>query len=143
MSSTNQLFVYFGLILAFLAVLILFIGTWVRKMNPENQFVGTRNLKGNPTYWKVVKGKIVESRLEFKNASGLMNRSKRLYRAHFEYDYKALGREFRNTPLNQTWTPSKENAQNFVDMHPEGSEVIVRFNPDNPDQSAMQLGTSE
>ena len=143
MSSTSTLVVFFGIILIFLVALILFIGSKVRRMNPENQFVSEKRLQGNPKFWKVVKGKIVKSRLEYKKTSGPLNKSRHLYRAHFEYNYRALGREFRNTPLNQTWTPSKDVAQNYVDMHPEGSEVIVRFDPDNPDNSAMQLGNIE
>ena len=91
------------------------------------------------TYWKVVKGKITKSKLDYRDIKRLGRKPLRQYRAHLAYQYFALDRSYENPELLQHWTNSKQDAEKYVNGLPVGSEVVVRFDPDDPENSTMEL----
>ena len=98
--------------------------------------------KTDKKYWKVVKGKITESRLEYRDKKRFLRRPIRLYRAHFAYKYFAYDKEYSHSSLLQTWTSRKEDAAKHVKKYPINSDVVVRFDPDDPEHSLMEISTN-
>ena len=103
----------------------------------------TENITSDTDYWKAVKGKVTESKLDYKDSKRLLSKSKRLYRARFSYQYYAYDKKYTHSSLLLTWTPSKEIAAEYIQRHPSGSEVVVRFHPDHPETSVMEVVTDQ
>ena len=108
---------------------------------PEPTSSPTEKITTNTTYWKVVKGVVTESKLEYKDERNFFGNSKRLYRARFSYEYYAYDKKYTHSSLLLTWTPSKQIALEYVDRYPKESKVIVRFHPDHPETSVMDVAT--
>jgi hypothetical protein len=110
-----------------------------RKTLPESTSSSSEKISTNTDYWKVVKGKVTESKLDYKDSKGLFSNSKRVYRARISYEYYAYDKKYTHSSLLLTWTPSKEIASNYVVRYPAGCEVVVRLHPEHPETSVMEV----
>jgi len=102
----------------------------------------SEKISDNTDYWKAVKGIVTESKLDYKDSKRLFKKSRRVYRAHFSYQYYAYDKQYTHSSLLLTWTPSKEIALHYVNRYPVNSEVVVRFHPEHPETSVMEIVTS-
>ena len=94
METITALSIFFALVFACFLVAAIYIYSKLRN-NLENSDSSSPNkfttAKG---FWKAVKGEVTESRLDYKDTKGLLNRSKRLYRARFTYQYYAYDKMY-------------------------------------------------
>jgi hypothetical protein len=132
-----------------LAALVLFcfliaaidIYSKARKNLPESESLSEKITK-DTDYWKTVKGTVTESKLDYKDSTGVFSKSKRVYRARFSYEYYAYDKKYTHSSLLLTWTRSKEIASKYVNNYPVGSEVVVHFHPEHPETSVMEVSTN-
>lgn len=90
-------------------------------------------------YWKVVRGNIVESTIDFRDHKKFLGRTVRQYRTRVTYEYFAYDQNYRNsTALNQ-WTPKKAEAKQLLEKHQSEDTVVVRFHPKSPEISTIQV----
>lgn len=82
---------------------------------------------------------ITESKLDYKDSNGLFSKKKHIYRARFAYEYYAYDKKYTHSSLLLTWTASKEIASSYVNSYPVGCEVVVRFHPEHPETSVMEI----
>jgi hypothetical protein len=121
----------------FIAAIYIYLS--VRKNLPESVIAQSDKITDDTDYWKVVKGEVTESKLDYKDSKGLFSKTKRLYRAHFAYEYYAYDKKYTHSSLLLTWTSSKEVALNYVNLYPRGTKVVVRFHPEHPETSIMEV----
>jgi hypothetical protein len=119
----------------------IYIYSKARKNLPESTSSLSEKITANTDYWKAVKGVVTESKLDYKDSTGLFNKTERYYRAHFSYEYYAYDKKYTHSSLLLTWTPSKDIASNYVNCYPVGCEVVVRFHPEHPETSVMEVVT--
>ena len=133
----------FYVILAFIflafAIALVIISTRLNYYRQDFTTPSKRKSTKTNTYWKVVKGKITKSKLEYRDVKRFGRKPLRQYRAHLGYEYYATDKKYENPELLQNWTNSKKDAVRYVNGLPEGSEVVVRFDPDDPENSTMEL----
>ena len=118
----------------------IYIYVKARKNLPESESPSEK-ITNNTDYWKTVKGKVTESKLDYKDSSGVFSKKKRVYRARFSYEYYAYDKKYTHSSLLLTWTRSKEIASNYANNYPVGCEVVVRFHPEHPETSVMEVAT--
>lgn len=140
MGTITAFSIFITLIIASFVAAAIYIYSNITKNLSESSV--TDNITTDTDYWKAVKGEVTESKLDYKDSKRLFSKTKRLYRARFSYQYYAYDKKYTHSSLLLTWTPSKEIAANYVARHPLGSEVVVRFHPDHPETSVMEVVTS-
>ena len=107
----------------------------------ESTTSSSEKITNNTDYWKVVKGVVTKSKLDYKDSKGFFSTAKRVYRARFSYEYYAYDRKYTHSSLILSWTPSKEIALGYVNSYPVGHEVVVRFHPEHAETSVMEVVT--
>lgn len=125
----------------FVAAIYIYSKTKSNLPDSANSISG--KITDNTDYWKAVKGTVTESKLDYKDLNGFFNKSKRVYRAHFSYEYYAFDKKYTRSSLLLTWTPSKDIASNYVNRYPVGCEVVVRLHPEHPETSVMEVIASK
>ncbi len=135
-------YISFAFILIAFAIAVVVITSRLKYYRQDfNQSSIKKKSKKN-TYWKAVKGKVIESRLEYRDVKRLGRKPVRQYRAHLGYEFFALDNTYTNPSVIQGWTDIKKDAEKYVNGLPIGSEVVVRFDPDDPENSVMELKPS-
>ncbi len=141
METIIAISIFVALIIACFVVAAIYIYSNISKNLSES--TATDNITSDTEYWKVVKGKVTESKLDYKDTKRFFSKTKRLYRARFSYQYYAYDKKYTHSSLLLTWTPSKEIASNYIKKHPCDSEIVVRFHPDHPETSVMEIATDQ
>lgn len=100
------------------------------------------------SHWPQVQGIVRTSTVEesFKTEkSGNGSKRYRVYEATLTYDYRVDGRDFTGDRISFGHGPTrnKHPMQSYVDRLPVGSEVIVFYQPENPDRSVLIPGKFE
>ncbi|MDW3094058.1 MAG: DUF3592 domain-containing protein [Gammaproteobacteria bacterium] len=141
METITAFSIFITLIIASFVVAAIYIYSNITKNLSESS--ATENITSDTDYWKAVKGEVTESKLDYKDSKSIFSKTKRLYRARFSYQYHAYDKKYTHSSLLLTWTPSKEIAAKYIERHPRGSEVVVRFHPDHPETSVMEVVTDK
>ena len=141
MEIITSVSILIALVLFCFLIAAIYIYSKARKNLPGSSSPVSEKITNNTGYWKTVKGVVTESKLDYKDQTGLFSRTKRVYRARFSYEYFAYDKKYTHSSLLLTWTPSKEIASNYVERYPLGCEVVVRFHPEHPETSVMEVET--
>ena len=86
------------LFLAF-AIALIIISTRINYYRQDFPTPSKRKSTKTSTYWKVVKGEITKSKLDFRDVNRIGRSPIRQYRAHLAYKYFALDRTYENQIL--------------------------------------------
>ena len=142
METLTALIILAAIVLFCFFIAAIYIYSKARETLPDSTSSLSEKITDNTDYWKAVKGVVTESKLDYKDSKGLFSKTKRVYRAHFSYEYYAYDKKYTHSSLLLTWTSSKEIASNYVNNYPLGCEVVVRFHPEHPESSVMEVVTS-
>ena len=141
LETSTAIWIFLGLIfvLSVIAAGALIFSSKKKLLYTESIY--TNQSSDKTSYWKVVNGKITESKLDYRDNKGLLNKITRQYRPRITYQYHAHDRLHINSLPLHTWTPSKATAAKCLNNHQQGDVVVVRFHPDHTDTSIIELNT--
>ncbi len=139
LETSTAIWIFLGLIfvLSMIAASVIIFNSKKNLLYTESIY--TNQSSDKTSYWKVVNGKITESKLDYKDSKGLFNKTSREYRPRITYQYYAHDRLHVNSLPLHTWTPSKTTAAKYLNNHQQGDVVVVRFHPDHTDTSIIEL----
>jgi len=107
------------------------IGWFLNKKSKEAKAL--RAAAGN---WASTTGKVVTSRVEVSGGDHTT------VSPHIVFQYNVYDKEYSNSQIKagdiHMSTYSSRNAYDIVDKYPVGSEVTVYYDPENPEQSALE-----
>ena len=89
--------------------------------------------------WPKTRGKILSSRVEilWVSTPGELSHKRPIYATLIFYSYRAAdGRQYEGYALFQGYG-SKKKAQEWVRHYPPGTEIAVRYDPEQPEESAL------
>ena len=90
--------------------------------------------------WPSVEGRVVRSNITGGPHAGGTRLRSRAYRPHITYDYDVGGRTYRNDRiwlLTESASSNPSGALDLLAAYPEGGTGPVRYNPDDPADSAL------
>ena len=103
------------------------------------QLYGSRRMAAAAA-WPVVQARVVESNLAGGPHGGNRRNSSITYRPRISYEYEVDGRTYRNDRIWLLTEPRSSNASGALDLlsaYPQGGSGPVRYNPDDPADSAL------
>jgi len=107
------------------------IGWFLNKKSKE-----AKALRAAAENWASTTGKVVTSRVEVSGGDHTT------VSPHIVFQYTVYGKEYSNSQIKagdiHMSTYSSRNAYDIVDKYPAGSEVTVYYDPENPEQSALE-----
>ena len=95
---------------------------------------------GGSDSWEETTGKVLKASYKEANFGSVKSKNPRssTYLLDFEYEYKAHGKNHRSKkPLFYDLTLSDEITE-FIDRYPEGKEVQVYYDPNDPDRAVLE-----
>ena len=115
------------------SILLLFLGT--------NRMININKVKK----WPTAKGLILSHEIVEKNADHVAddpsNQGKVNYVNIIEYSYKLNNQEYRGSEISlEEREVKKKKALNLFDKYPVNKEVSVFYNPDNINESLLEVG---
>lgn len=92
-------------------------------------------VKSRPT----VTGKVVTSTVDYAHDSQSQQETT-MYSAKVKYQYSINGITYfsEKISMGKFSTSSRNQAQKIADKYPPGKEVVVYYNPDNPDEAVLE-----
>ena len=90
--------------------------------------------------WPTAQGRVVASNLAAPPQGGAGRRRTLTYRPHITYDYDVAGQSYRNDRiwlLSESASSDPSGAQALLAAYPEGGAGPVRYNPEDPADSAL------
>ncbi len=104
------------------------------------------------THWPTVSGRVIASRIEVKEQKTLSPSSKgasyykqKRYYPKIEYPYSVQGKEFTGTKVKALFSGrisylTEWQAQNVINKYPEGKNVLVFYDPNDPARACLEPG---
>jgi hypothetical protein len=98
--------------------------------------------------WEITSGRVLKSYVDVRESSHMdannVMQSSTSYDPKVLYEYDVDGKTFQGQTIRvgdsffRVSAGGSSEAQKVVDRYPEGSEVYVYYNPDNPAESALE-----
>ena len=139
MDTTTILWISLGLIFVLFIIASAIIYASAKRSLPYVDSIYTKQSSAKTSYWKVIKGTIQKSSLEYRDHKRIFRSPTRQYRPRITYDYFAYDRTYSHSIPLMNWTNDKNQAQRLLDKHKANSTIVVRFHPEQPASSIIEL----
>ena len=139
METITILWTSLGLIFVLFIIASAIIYANAKRSLPYVDSIYTKQSSAKTSYWKVVKGTIQKSSLEYREHKRLLRSPVRQYRPRVTYDYFAYDRKYSHSIPLMNWTNDKNEALRSLEKHQAQSAIVVRFHPEQPASSIIEL----
>lgn len=93
--------------------------------------------------WPQTQGRVVVSRVESRTIQGVRDIPRTGNFARIEYTYKVDGREYRGKTVGLGEQMPDVDVEETLDRYPEGREITVYYNPEDPGVSLLERSVPE
>lgn len=92
--------------------------------------------------WPTAQGAVVSSEVTAHRSRSRKGRRRTTYGAEVRYEYTANGVKYSSDKISfgEYRTHNSGPAQATVDRYPPGAEVVVYYNPDQPEEAVLEPG---
>ena len=139
MQTLTLIWISLGLIFVLFIIASVVIYSNAKNNLPYVNSIYTKHTSHKTSFWKVVKGEIQESRLDYRDHKRILGGPVRQYRPRITYEYFAYDRKYSHSIPLMNWTKHKDQAVRCLNKHKSGNNIVVRFHPDQPETSIIEL----
>ena len=141
MENITIIWIALGLIFFLFIIASVIIFTNAKRNLPYVDSIYTKHTSEKTSYWKVVKGSIKESTLDYRDHKRFLRGIIRQYRPRITYEYFAYDRKYSHSIPLMDWTNDKSEASELLEKHKSDSNIVVRFNPKQHESSLVELNS--
>ena len=139
MEITTITWVALGLIFVLFLIASVIIMTYSKGRDAHTDAIYSKQTSTKTSFWKVVKGSIEDSSLDYRDHKRFLRSTIRQYRARITYQYFAFDRKYQHSIPITDWQNDKEAVSQLLEQHNTGQAIIVRFHPEQPESSIVEI----
>lgn len=131
--------VLLGTIFLLFVIACIVLITSIKSKPDEENSIYSKDSHNNTSYWKTVKGHILQATIDYREHKTFFRSAVKQYRTRITYEYFAYDKKYSSETALNYWTKDKDQAKTLFHKHQQGNPVIVRFHPKSPETSIIEL----